>query len=250
MSAESHLTSLGITLQQANEFILSHVSEPNTIFDIAKQYGVTTSMLSEITGYSTGDINAFFSSFGLETTKLDIVNSSSGTRELIASDMTAAFTNIIAFNNNSGALSTGSLRDAIMNNLINAGLPQNLVVDTYHAKFNPSNFIGAGDGIFTPSEFGGITKLGNFPATSEMLESLFYGTAINAYKNLDQDEMLEIGITISDIVKKRELEINAYSDPIGSNPVYESEEDLITAIAASDAGFNRGSFLDAVLHFG
>lgn len=70
-SAELHLASLGVTVQQARDFIFSHADEPQVIFNVAFEHNVTTSMLSEITGFSTNDISAYFAFFGLDTLQLD-----------------------------------------------------------------------------------------------------------------------------------------------------------------------------------
>lgn len=70
--AELHLASLGVTVQQAKDFIFANVNNPELIFDVALQFNVTTLMLSQITGFSTNVISEFFASFGLDTAKLDI----------------------------------------------------------------------------------------------------------------------------------------------------------------------------------
>jgi len=69
--AELHLASLGVTMQQAKDFIFANVNNPELIFDVALKFNVTTLMLSQITGFSTNVISEFFASFGLDTTKLD-----------------------------------------------------------------------------------------------------------------------------------------------------------------------------------
>lgn len=169
-SAESHLSKYGVTVQKAKDFILSHVNEPTTIFNTAKQFGVTTVMLSEITGYPTSDITTYFASFGLDTVLLDAsAPGVAGNHVLLAQDM-ASFVNYIAYNNNTGALSTTALREQVLG----AGILEN----QYFSLFDPKNFKGSEDGVFTPEETG-ITSLGNIPATMENIESLFYGTATN-----------------------------------------------------------------------
>jgi len=70
-SAEFHLALLGVTIQQARDFIFSHVDEPEIIFNVASENNVTTSMLSEIVGFPTSDISAYFTSFGLDAAELD-----------------------------------------------------------------------------------------------------------------------------------------------------------------------------------
>lgn len=245
-TAEPFLAMLGVTIQQAKDFIFSHANEPTTIFNVAKQYGLSTTKLSEITGFSTSDVSAYFSSFGLDAEKLNKVNSSSGTRDLLAPDLTS-FASIIAFNNNTGVLSTKALRESAN---VFSSLPKDVFEEIYYLKFNPSNFKGAGDGIFTPEELGGITSLGNIPATVETLESLFYGTAINAYRNYDLNEFLDIG---ANIATAREIEINAYTSPT-SDPFNENNEDLAAFITGASLIGHRPqseiSFFDNILQFG
>lgn len=177
--AETHLANYGITIQQANEFILSHVNDPSTIFNVAQQFSVTTLMLSEITGYSTSVISAYFASYGLDTEDLDGVDLPDD------SDNTAlaSLTSYMTFNNNTGILSTDALRENI---IISTS------TDDYFSAFSPENFKGSEDGIFTPDELG-TARLGNVPATTENIESLILGTFIQAFKSIDNSEIMQFG---------------------------------------------------------
>ncbi len=170
MSTESHLTSLGVTIQQANDFILSHINEPEIIFNTAQQFGITALMLSEITGFSTSDISTYFVSFGLNAADLDEVGLP-----------VASLTNYLAFNDSTGALSIAALRE----NIIAATNPED-----YFSAFNPSKFIGSEDGVFTPDELG-TARLGNVAANTENIESLVLGTFIHVYKAIDISEALQ-----------------------------------------------------------
>lgn len=177
MSAESHLTLFGITPNQANDFIQLHIAEPQTIFDAALQIGIPTSMLSEITGYSTDVINEYFAAAGLDSLELD-QGSLAGKRELITKAAALFFDDIIVFNDNTGVLSTDSLREGVI---------AETNTNDYFAFFNPENFKGAEDGIFTPEELG-IEHLGDIPATTENLESLYYGSFISLFQTIDENE--------------------------------------------------------------
>jgi hypothetical protein len=181
MTAKSHLALFDITIEQANDFIQSHVSEPQTIFDAALQLGIPTSMLSEITGFSTDVISEYFGAAGLDTLVLDL-GSFAGKRELLSVEFAALPDDLIVFNDNTGTLSTDSLREIII---------AATSADDYFAFFDPANFKGADDGIFTSEELG-IEQLGNIPATTETLESLFYGTFINALQAIDLEEALQL----------------------------------------------------------
>lgn len=70
-STELHLTSLGVTVQQARDFIFQHANEPEIIFNAALENNITTLMLSDIVGFSVSDISKYFSTFGLNTLELD-----------------------------------------------------------------------------------------------------------------------------------------------------------------------------------
>jgi len=69
--ASEHLMQYGITVEIAREFIMSNLDNPTTIFNAAKQYGVTNEMLGEIVGVSTDIVRDFFGSIGLDYTQLE-----------------------------------------------------------------------------------------------------------------------------------------------------------------------------------
>lgn len=219
---ETYLANYGITIQQANEFILSHVNEPSTIFNAAQQFGVTTLMLSEITGYSTSVINAYFASFGLDTNDLDGTDSSDN------SDNTAlaSLTNYMAFNSSAGILSTEALRENII---------ASTSAEDYFSAFNPENFKGSEDGVFTPDELG-TAGLGNVPATTENIESLILGTFIQVFKSIDSSEVLQFG-QLTQLLQDPETNTNSpdfqalmdsvFGDP-ATSPIY-TDSELATA---------------------
>lgn len=226
MSAESHLATLGITIQQANDFILSHLEEPSTIFNTAKEFGVTTSMLNEITGYSTNDIRDYFASFGLNTAELD--NDLSGERALLAPDL-QPLVNFLTFNEDSGILSTASLRDSII---------AKTNANDYSTLFDPGTIKGASDGVFTPGELG-TGHLGNVSATAETLESLFYGTLISTSRAIDEQEAEQINAFLAANPDEHEnetvsssyieLALSVYGDP-APRPAYSDREIAIFTV--------------------
>ena len=179
-------------------------------------------MLSEITGFSTDIISGYFASYGIDATELNSNSmnpdddSSAGKRDLLSPDM-VSLANVISFNENTGVLSTAALRESITSFI---GL------EVYNSRFEPNNFKGSEDGVFTPEELGGITHLGNIPATRENLESLFYGTAINAYRNFSFEEFADLSLNNNgDPNETRELEIAAYSSST-NNPLISNDTDL------------------------
>lgn len=94
----------------------------------------------------------------------------------------AGLLSIVELNDNTGILSTESLRSAVI------GLTNEA---DYNTAFDPSSYEGAEDGVFSSEDLG-FDTLGNLPATAETLESLMYGTMINALKAFDMAEVQEL----------------------------------------------------------
>lgn len=174
ISAEAHLAKLGFTVQQAKAFIESNASKPDVIFATARQYGVTTNMLSEISGYSNDVIRGYFDASGEKSAELDytslLVNSDLGNLE-----------NLVGFNEKTGALSNASLRATVKSFLSD----KNSYEPTFSAIHTES------DGIYDAEELG-VGHLLHVAATNENIESLFYGTLINIFERIDKSELSEI----------------------------------------------------------
>jgi hypothetical protein len=67
-----YLAQFGITMQEAHDFVWSHIDDAQLIFTVAGQYGVTTTMLGEIAGgYSATEVRGFFAEHGLNGALLD-----------------------------------------------------------------------------------------------------------------------------------------------------------------------------------
>lgn len=62
--ADDHLAQYDVSLQAANDFILSNLDNPGHIFDVCKEFGVTNYMLSLITGYDESVVRDFWQSQG------------------------------------------------------------------------------------------------------------------------------------------------------------------------------------------
>ncbi|MCB1984290.1 MAG: hypothetical protein H6936_16345 [Burkholderiales bacterium] len=175
ISAEEHLAKLGLTVQQAFDFIAANVDKPEVIYSAAFDAGVTNSMLNEITNISTSTINDYFSAADLPFQKLDY------TSMLINFDLGILET-LVDFNNNTGILSNSALRETV----------KPLVVDLYDDSFESViPYLQPNDGVYDSDELG-VGHLTNVPATSDNLESLFYGSLINIFKTLDQTELNQI----------------------------------------------------------
>ena len=184
-TAAQHLPTIGtsgVTFEEANDFIFSHLDQPQVIFDISKQYGVTVSMLAEISGHSTDEVTAYFSNAALDAKELDKVSS------LINYDL-GSLAHFVDFDNNTGALSTAALQAIVK--------PKFDDPADYDDFFSPLWSSHVVDHVFTPDELG-ITHLGSIPHPGEVfeknegLESVFYGTLLNIFKALDQTELDQI----------------------------------------------------------
>ncbi|SET60794.1 hypothetical protein SAMN05216326_1435 [Nitrosomonas marina] len=116
-SVQTHLATYGVTVQQARDFILSHVDQPATVFNAAKQFGVTKQMLSEITGFSTDAISSFFASFGMNTDALNgVIPPDIPNGHKLLPDNLSSLSHLVVFNTNSGILSTDSLKANVLSN--------------------------------------------------------------------------------------------------------------------------------------
>lgn len=177
-TATEALDFYGFTIQQANDFIHANVDQPATIFDAAFQHGITIQMLSEITGYQSNDINGYFATSNLDTKLLDV-------QILVNSDL-GSLAHLVNFNDHSGVLSTASLRDQVKLSLQNSNI--------YDGFFGPVIEYQDADNVYTPDELGvsHLGNLGNISATNENIESIFYGTLLNIYSALDDEELAQI----------------------------------------------------------
>lgn len=69
--ASEHLMQYGVTVENAREFIMSHLDNPTTLFNVAKQFSVTNEMLGEIVGVPTDAVRNFFGNIGLDYNQLE-----------------------------------------------------------------------------------------------------------------------------------------------------------------------------------
>jgi len=181
MSAESHLAKFGVTIQQAKDFIDLNIKQPELIFDAANiDYFVTIPMLSEITKYSESEISEYFISAGIANP-----NRLNNTKKLVNSDL-GSLEKLVDFDTKIGILSIASLREKV----------QPLIGDpdfypSYDPFFGPGAAFEIWDGKYDSDELG-VKHLGEIAATTENLESLFYGTLINVFSRLDKNEFDQI----------------------------------------------------------
>ncbi len=185
-SAAPQLAKYGLTVDVARQWIASNLSNPKTVFDVCKNGGIDSTMIAEILaplapGLNANTVESFFSSKGLNGSALKatpVVDPDAGKIDLISKDLKEMSWQI-SMNDNSGKLSTASLRKVVLKELSKS---------EYNAMFDPSQYKGSADGTFTSAELG-VSGLDSFAATSANLESLFYGTLINCYQSLDYFEV-------------------------------------------------------------
>lgn len=221
ISAEEHLAKLGVTVQQAQDFIVENVGDPELLFNTARLNGVTSGMLSEIMNISTDIIQDYFTDADLPSIELDY------TSLLINSDL-GALEPLVNFNTNTGLLSNASLRETVQL-LLESPNPQ--MVDNpnrYDDFFGPAYSYSLNDGIYDAEELG-VGHLKDVPATNESIESIFYGTLINLFSRLDETELNQI---------------NAFSED--SDPE-EFQMLLIESLESPDTVIRSDSFLGGLV---
>ena len=175
MSTESYLATFGVTMAQASAFVSSHtgsVAEIAQVVQIARQFGVTNEMLGEIAGgYSGAVVKGYLAARGINTADLDA-------SPVVPLDL-GPLQSVVALDTSTGILSLAALRAQALT------LTDPLA---YQRVFDPVQYAGAQDGFFSPAETG-LPALGNLPATSETLESLFYGSIIRFAATIDDSEV-------------------------------------------------------------
>jgi len=216
ISAEEHLAKLGVTVQQAFDFIVANVDKPEVIFSAARQYGVTNDMLSEITNATTIEIHDYFVNAGIDSIQLD------WTSLLINSDL-GSLEHLVDFNDNTGILSNASIREAVQ--------PLIFLPDAYLFTWETIYDFAKNDGNYDAEELG-VDHLIDVPATDESIESLFYGTLIKIFSALDQAELDEINVSREDGSSEefQVLLLDALSESPSSTTVWTDEQlaELVT----------------------
>ncbi len=176
ISAKEHLAKLNITVQQANDFIVANIDQPETLFFAALDHGVTTKMLSEITNNPSDEVCNYFASSEFDCSTLD------DTSILLNSDA-CSLENLVNFNEAIGTLSNDSIEGQVQSLLITEQI--------HEAFFGPVYPLQRADDEYDAAELG-IEHLNSIPATNENIESLFYGTLINVFSAIDKSELTQI----------------------------------------------------------
>lgn len=216
--AEPYLNSFGITIQQAQDFIDLNIQHPEIIYRTARDYGVTTEMLSEIKNVPKDVVDTYFEPVDKEGMFID------GMSIIVNSDL-GALEPLVNFNNQAGILSNASLREATLNKLE--------IKADYDPFFTLKRDLHE-DGIYNAEELG-TGLLGNVPATGEDLESIFYGSLINMFSALDKAEWNQI-TELRDSNSPEELQTLLFTALSESpSPVAWSEADLKDMVSTEAA---------------
>ena len=192
MTAAELLAQYGVTVEEAREWIMAHIDSPETIYSTAQSFGVTSEHLAELVdpyfpGVTAGEVEAWFSSQGFDGSALESYVAE--LQSLVSEDMADLVGAIIHLNDETGDLSTASLRADVV------ALTGQSDYDTF---FDVTIYDGYEDGWFSASEIG-ILGLESFEATDENLESLYYGTLIHAFKAIDQQEIIELTAALENL---------------------------------------------------
>lgn len=182
-TAQTIVQKFNLTTAQVGEWLnANYYSNPASVQEIAKIAGLDSIMLSEllsphIYGITPDAINQYMQQH------IPPATSPTPTRPVVSDDAADQITAFVGLNENGGILSTDYLRSQI--------LQQGISQEQYNRIYEPSQYVGYEDGVFTPGELG-ISHLGNLSATSQTLESLFYGTLINTLRAIDHSEAAQL----------------------------------------------------------
>jgi hypothetical protein len=186
---------------------MQNLNAPSVIFGVCEQHAISNEMLGEIVSYGLGatisanDVAGFFNSYGLNGNKLFSANlASSGTGSTgttntgtgtgsgssVASavdGLDVKILDVVTTNNNTGILSSASLKAAIIAQIGQTAYDQLFAVSGYDLNR---------DGMISTADFGG-GSFASLPANQSTVESFFFGTSIRALKAIDMEEI--IGVT-------------------------------------------------------
>jgi hypothetical protein len=179
-SAAAHLAQYGVSVVQARSFIVANLQSPQTIYSVAREFGVTNQMLAEIYGGVTAaDVRGFFSSLGFDAAALDPAPSASA--PVLPAEYSSISTQLLTYNTATGALSNEAIKQSIINSTSLAA---------YNNAFNLASLSSGSDGVLSASDLG-FSHLGNITSTAQ-LESLYFGSLIKLFKSIDVTEAAQI----------------------------------------------------------
>ncbi|RYF79506.1 MAG: hypothetical protein EOO29_16990 [Comamonadaceae bacterium] len=179
------LAQYGLTLGDLRPAVNSLAdAAPAALYHEAVANGLRLDILAEISGNrSASDFQTLFTANGLDAAALGGSSGGGGGVPLFSGDLPDFFQSLVGFNDQAGSLST----DVIRAKVLGSGVSQ----ADYNATFDVSQYSGAADGTFDPTDLG-FSHLGSFAATGANLESLYYGTLIRTFHAIDEQELTQI----------------------------------------------------------
>ena len=200
------------------------------VFALASEHGLGLEALAEISGqYSGAQLAALFSGLGLDPAQLEGGDGGGGAVPMFPQGLPEVMQRLVALNTHEGVLSTEVLRAKVLA----AGITE----AQYGELFSTARFQGAEDGVFSPEELG-FSHLGSVDATPQTLESLYYGTLINTFNAIDEEELEALFSFMpaedgSNMAEWLQLQTEVFGDP--GNPPYLDAADLSDALAGITA---------------
>jgi hypothetical protein len=191
MNATQYLAQFGVTVEQARSFIMANMATPINIYNAALQYKIDSKMLAEIVapnfpGVTSTGVENFFNSVGLKGMELNPLEIESNDGAVLWQGLNE-LSPLYTFNNNTDILSTASLRSSVSSKV---------GTTTYNRIFDVKLLPGAADGVLDTTDLG-FTHLGEIKATTANYESLFYGTLINAARNISKSEIIALNAFVN-----------------------------------------------------
>jgi len=191
MSLDEILDENGLTRDQAWDWIVANLSQPQTIVNVCAVVGVNSQHLAELASdflgsISASDVENYISSRGADITAISIVQDAqtvpdSGACygefdgvETCTPGMQALSEAAIKFNDESGVLSTANLREQVLQQVSEQQYWQFFEVDSEDEYF---------------SETEPCSMLIDVEPTPVNIESLYYGMATNYFRNMDVSEL-------------------------------------------------------------
>jgi hypothetical protein len=172
-----------VSMADARDFVMAHVSDPASIYNLAVQNHVTSDMLAEITGYTSTDVENFFTANHMDATALRAAPTPAPGLQLLSLEGTTIPDSIVKLDTYPGVLSTESLHAAIVAQTGQAA---------YDMAFSAAPYDANHDGQLSASELGTTALGASLPATEATIESIFFGTVVNALKSFDQTELTDL----------------------------------------------------------
>lgn len=214
LSAQQHLDQYGISVESAYGWIMANLYQPLAIYNVCIEYGVTSPMLAEITGFSSAVVEGFFDSLGLDGGALR-GDTTPGEGLAFVPTPFVSLAGLWTLNTvTDGPLSNEALREHVVDVIGQ---------EYYDLAFDPAAYAGAADGVFSTVDLG-FEHLGSLVADRATLESLFFGTAINLLRRVDVEE--DAAIAEASEAEFTNAIVDAFADPVEAGQRSIAEESL------------------------